>query len=95
MVSRPRRPGPASSGKTVRHRLNLGGNRDSHRALPRLAVRRLAWDPRTRASAARRTAQGQTKPEILRCLRRYLARDLYRLLVGPMAGAAQAPPLAA
>jgi transposase len=85
-------PIPASSGKTVRHRLNRGGNRDANRALHLLAVRRLAWDPRTRAYAARRTAQGKTKPEILRCLKRYLARDLYPLLAGPAARAAQAPP---
>ena len=59
-------PIPASSGKTTRYRLNRGGNRDANRALHLLAVRRLAWDPRTRAYAARRTAQGKSKPEILR-----------------------------
>lgn len=52
-------PIPASSGKTARHRLNRGGNRDANRALHILAVRRLAWDPRTRAYAARHTAPGQ------------------------------------
>jgi transposase len=60
------------------------------RALHLLAGRRLVWDPRTRASAARRTAQGKTKPEILRCLKRYLARDLYRLLADPRTTAAPA-----
>ena len=85
-------PIPASSGKTVRHRLNRGGNRDANRALHLLAVRRLAWGPRTRAYAARRTAQGKTKPEILRCLKCYPARDLYPLLAGPEASPAQAPP---
>ena len=73
-------PIPASSGKTVRHRLDRGGNRDANRALHLLAVRRLAWDPRTRAYATRRTAEGKTKPEILRCLKRYLARELFPLL---------------
>ena len=75
-------PIPASSGKTVRHRLDRGGNRDANRALHLLAVRRLAWDPRTRAYATRRTAEGKTTPEILRCLKRYLARELYPLLTG-------------
>jgi transposase len=88
-------PIPASSGKTTRYRLNRGGDRDANRALHLLAVRRLAWDPRTRAYAARRTAQGKTKPEILRCLKRYLARDLYRLLVGPRTTAAEGSALAA
>ena len=88
-------PIPASSGKTSRHRLDRGGNRDANRALHLLAVRRLAWDPRTRAYAARRTAEGKTKPEILRCLKRYLAREVYPLLAGPPAAAAQAAPLAA
>jgi transposase len=73
-------PIPASSGKTVRHRLDRGGNRDANRALHLLAVRRLAWDPRTRVYATRRTAEGKTKPEILRCLKRYLARELFPLL---------------
>ena len=68
-------PIPASSGKTTRHRLNRGGNRDANRALYLLAVGRLAWDPRTRAYVARRTAQGKSKPEIIRCLKRYLARE--------------------
>lgn len=88
-------PIPASSGKTTRHRLNRGGNRDANRALHLLAVRRLAWDPRTRAYAARRTAQGKTKPEILRCLKRSLARELYPLPTSPPSAAPEAPPLAA
>jgi transposase len=88
-------PIPASSGKTTRHRLNRGGNRDANRALHLLAVRRLAWDSRTRAYAARRTAQGKSKPEILRCLKRYLARELYPLLAGPSTAAASGGALAA
>ena len=73
-------PLPAPSGKTARHRLNRGGDRDANRALYRVALGRMGWDPRTRAYVARRTAEGLSKPEILRCLKRYLARELYRLL---------------
>ena len=74
-------PIPASSGKTLRHRLNRGGDRQANKALHLLAVRRMGWDPATRAYVARRTADGLSKPEILRCLKRYLARELYPLLV--------------
>src|SRR5262245_44955036 len=88
-------PLPASSAKTTRYRPNRGGNRDANRALHLLAVRRLAWDPRTRADAARRTAQGKTKPEILRCLKRYLARELYPLLTSLPSTSLEAPSLAA
>jgi transposase len=73
-------PLPASSGKTTRHRLNRGGDRDANRALYLLAIGRMGWDPRTRDYVARRTAEGLSKPEIIRCLKRYLARELYRLL---------------
>ncbi len=74
-------PLPASSGKTVRHRLNRGGDRDANRALHLLAVGRMGWDPHTRLYVARRTAEGLSKQEIIRCLKRYLARELFRLLV--------------
>jgi len=74
-------PQPASSGRTVRHRLSRGGDRQANRALHLLAVRRMGWDPATRAYAARRTAEGLSTPEILRCLKRYLARELDPLLV--------------
>jgi transposase len=74
-------PIPASSGKTHRHRLNRGGDRDANRALYIVAVVRLACDPRTQAYVARRTAEGLSKAEILRCLKRYLARELYHVLV--------------
>jgi transposase len=73
-------PIPASSGKTQRHRLNRGGDRDANRALYLLAIGRMRWDPATRAYVERRTAQGLSKPEIIRCLKRYLARQLYPLL---------------
>jgi transposase len=75
-------PIPASSGRTVRHRLNRGGDRQANRALHLLAVRRMGWDPATQADVARRTAEGLSTPEILRCLKRDLARQLYPLLAG-------------
>ena len=76
-------PLPASSGRTTRHRLNRGGDRDANRALYLLVLGRMGWDPRTRDYVARRTAEGLSKPEIIRCLKRYLAREVYRLLRAP------------
>jgi transposase len=73
-------PIPASSGKTVRHRLNRAGDRQLNRALHTIALCRLQRDPRTRAYADRRRAQGKTDREIKRCLKRYIARELYRRL---------------
>jgi transposase len=78
-------PIPASSGKTSRHRLSRGGDRDANRALYLLALGRMGWDPATRTYVTRRTAAGLSKPEIIRCLKRYLAREIYRLLVKPPA----------
>ena len=76
-------PIPASSGKTNRHRLSRGGDRDANRALYLLALGRMGWDPATRTYVTRRTAAGLSKPEIIRCLKRYLAREIYRILVKP------------
>jgi len=73
-------PIPASSGQTVRHRLNRGGDRQLNRALHAIVLSRLQHDPETRAYAARRREQGKTAKEIKRCLKRYLARRLFRLL---------------
>lgn len=73
-------PIPASSGKTTRHRLNRGGNREANRALHMIAINRLSYDPRAREYAARRTAEGKTKREIIRCLKRYLAREVFKAL---------------
>jgi transposase len=73
-------PIPASSGNTVRHRLNRGGDRRLNSALHMAVVARMAHDPATRAYADRRTAEGKTPREIRRCLKRYLARHLYRSL---------------
>jgi transposase len=59
-------PIPASSGKTNRHRLNRGGDRQANKALYRVAICRLRWDPRTRAYMQRRTKDGLSKKEIIR-----------------------------
>jgi transposase len=73
-------PIPASSGRTTRHRLNRGGDRQANKALYRVVLCRLRWDPRTRAYAQRRTKEGLSKKEIIRCLKRYVARELYELI---------------
>ncbi|HET9986239.1 MAG TPA: IS110 family transposase [Longimicrobiales bacterium] len=74
-------PIPASSGRTTgRHRLNRGGNRQANAALYRIVIVRLRWHPPTIDYVARRTAEGLTKKEIIRCLKRYVAREVYRLL---------------
>lgn len=73
-------PQPASSGRTDRHRLNRAGDRQANAALYRIVLCRLRWDPRTRAYAERRTAQGLSKKDIIRCLKRYIAREIYRTL---------------
>lgn len=82
-------PVEASSGKVVRHRLNRGGNRDANRALHMICMVRMGMDGRTKQYVARRTAEGKSKREILRCLKRYVAREVYRVLVV----AVEAPPL--
>jgi transposase len=76
-------PVDASSGKQIRHRLNRGGDRQANSALWTIAMTRLAHDPRTKAYAARRTAEGKTKKEIIRCLKRYIAREIYKALCRP------------
>ena len=77
-------PLPASSGQTLRHRLNRGGDRALNRALHTIALTRMANCPRTRAYVARRRADGKNPREIRRCLKRYLARELYRTLTTTM-----------
>jgi transposase len=79
-------PLPASSGKTNRHRLNRGGDRQANSALHTVALTRMRSDPRTRAYVAKRTAQGLSKREIMRCLKRYIARDLYPLILLSQSG---------
>jgi transposase len=76
-------PVDASSGKQIRHRLNRGGGRQANSALWTIAMTRLAHDPRTKAYAARRTGEGKTKKEIIRCLKRYIAREVYKALCRP------------
>ncbi|MCX4783615.1 IS110 family transposase [Streptomyces sp. NBC_01264] len=73
-------PVEQSSGKTQRRRLNRGGDRQANAALYRAVLTRLRWDPRTQHYLQRRTAEGKTKREIIRCLKRYIAREIYRLL---------------
>ena len=67
-------PIPASSGKTQRHRLNRGGNRQANSALHMVVVCRMRTDERTRAYVARRTLEGLSKREIMRCLKRWSGR---------------------
>jgi transposase len=76
-------PIPASSGKTVRYRLNRSGNRQLNRALHTITLSRLQHDPATRAYADKRRNQGRSEREITRCLKRYIARQLYRQLENP------------
>ena len=73
-------PVEASSGKTQRHRLNRGGDRQANAALHRVVLVRLRWHQPTRDYLARRTAEGKTKKEILRCLKRYVAREVFAVL---------------
>lgn len=68
--------------------MNRGGNRDANRALWVVALVRLRCDPRTRAYVARRTTEGLSKPEILRCLKRYIAREVFKILNAPKPAAA-------
>lgn len=76
-------PIPASSGRTVRYRLNRSGDRQLNRALHTIVVSRLRYDEATRTYAERRRAEGRTDREIRRCLKRYIARQLYRQLEAP------------
>jgi transposase len=76
-------PIPASSGLTTRHRLNRSGDRQLNRALHVIVLSRLRYHPATRAYAERRRAEGRTDREIKRCLKRYIARQLYRRLETP------------
>lgn len=79
-------PIPASSGNTQRHRLNWAGHRQANSALYRSVIVRMRFHPPTIAYVKRRTAEGKSKREIIRCLKRYLAREIYRHI-------AQAAPL--
>lgn len=74
-------PLQASSGKTTRHRLNRGGDRAANNALWTIAMVRMRSEPRTQAYVARRTSQGLSTKEIQRCLKRYIVRELYPLIL--------------
>jgi transposase len=73
-------PVPASSGKVTRHRLNRGGDRAANSALHIIAIGRLRTDPRTKAYVAKRVAEGHSKLEAIRCLKRYIAREVFSLI---------------
>ncbi|MGQ5650784.1 IS110 family transposase [Streptomyces sp. EKR5.2] len=73
-------PIPASSGRTNRHRLNRGGDRRANHALHMIALVRMRYDQRTQEYVARRTAEGMSKKDILRCLKRFIAREIYKHL---------------
>ena len=76
-------PVQASSGPIVRHRLNRGGDRQANNALWRIATTRMRCDQRTIEYVKKRRAEGKTRKEIIRCLKRYIARQVYRLLTDP------------
>ena len=84
-------PIPASSGNRSRHRLHRGGDRQLNRALHMIAITRARRDPATRAYLERKTAEGKTRPEAVRCLKRHLARRFHRLLTQPHATADHQP----
>jgi transposase len=86
-------PVQASSGKRIRHRLNRGGNRHANAALYRITLTRLRCDERTRAYIHRRTSAGKTRREAIRCVKRYVAREIHPLLQPPPA--ANQPPTGA
>jgi transposase len=83
-------PIPASSGRTDRHRLNRDGDRAANAALHMAVVTRMRYHEPTRAYIVRRTAEGLAKKDIMRCLKRYLAREIYTAVLADFA-AAQAP----
>lgn len=77
-------PLQASSGKTVRHRLNRGGDRAANNALWTIAMVRMRSDSRTRVYVERRTKEGMSHKEIHRCLKRYIVRELYPLILSDL-----------
>ena len=82
-------PIPASSGNTRRHRLHRGGNRSANQALHVAVIVRMRYCPKTRAYVARRTREGLSKPEIIRCLKRHVAREVFQALRADYASMAQ------
>ena len=76
-------PVPASSGKTTRHRLSRGGDRQANKAIHHVALVRMMSDTRTKTYVARRRQEGKSTKEIMRCLKRYVAREIYDQLLHP------------
>jgi transposase len=76
-------PIPVSSGQRHRHRLNRGGDRSANNALHTIALTRMRYDAKTRAYVERRTAEGLSKKDIIRCLKRAIAREMHRVLTTP------------
>jgi len=78
-------PIPASSGKdeSAPAQLNRGGDRQANAAIYRVVLCRMRWDPRTHACVQRRTAQGLSKKDIIRCLKRLIAREIYHAVRSP------------
>ena len=74
-------PVEASSGKTNRHRLNRGGNRQANKALYVIALTRLRYDERSQTYVAKCVSEGKSKKEAIRCLKRYIAREIYYILI--------------
>ena len=74
-------PVDASSGRQLRHRLNRGGDRQANSALYLIVLNRLAWDQRTKDYMNRRSSEGKTKKEAIRCLKRYVAREVYHAIM--------------
>ncbi len=74
-------PIPASSGVTNRHRLFRGGHRQANAALYRIVTVRMRWHQPTMDYVAQRTAQGLSKKDIIRCLKRFVAREIFRALL--------------
>ena len=81
-------PLPASSGNTIPHRLNRSGDRSANNALWTITMVRMRSDPRIRAYVARRTAEGKSTKEIQRCLKQYIVRELYPLILADLKDAA-------
>lgn len=84
-------PVPASSGKTTRYRLNRGGDRQANAALWRIAITRLNYHDDTKAYRDRRAAEQKSNKDIIRCLKRYLAREVYRALINDLSSPQQTP----
>jgi transposase len=87
-------PVEASSGKTQRLRLNRGGDRQANAALYRIVLTRLRFDPHTRDYVDRRVTEGKTRREAIRCLKRYVAREIYQLINQPMPRSTALPSVA-